>query len=132
MLDCLSAGILVVDHLTSPISHLPRAGELVIADELPLSIGGNAANVSMNLARLGVRVGAVGCVGRDPFGQFAIDTLHGGGVDVRGVRVLDGVPTAATLIVNVKGEDRRFIHAAGANAAMSADGIPRDLVKNCQ
>lgn len=132
MLDCLSAGILVVDHLTSPITHLPRAGELIMADELPLSIGGNAANVSMNLARLGVNVGAVGCVGRDAFGQFAIDTLKNGGVDVRGVRILDGVPTAATLIINVQGEDRRFIHAAGANAAMSADGIPRDLVKSCK
>jgi sugar/nucleoside kinase (ribokinase family) len=132
MLDCLSAGILVVDHLTSPISHLPRAGELIMADELPLSIGGNAANVSINLARLGVRVGAVGCVGRDPFGQFAIDTLKNGGVDIRGVRVLDGVPTAATLIINVKGEDRRFIHAAGANAAMTAEGIPRDLVECCK
>jgi sugar/nucleoside kinase (ribokinase family) len=132
MLDCLSAGILVVDHLTSPISHLPRAGELVMADELPLSIGGNAANVSMNLARLGVNVGAVGCVGDDVFGQFALQTLERGNVDVRGVRVLAGVPTAATLIVNVKGEDRRFIHAAGANALMTAEGIPVELIKQCK
>jgi sugar/nucleoside kinase (ribokinase family) len=51
---------------------------------------------------------------------------------VRGVRVLDGVPTAATLIINVKGEDRRFIHAAGANAATTVDGIPRELVKTCK
>jgi sugar/nucleoside kinase (ribokinase family) len=132
MLDCLSAGILVVDHLCSPVTHLPRAGELVMADELPLSIGGNAANVSMNLARLGVKVGAVGCVGRDVFGKFALDTLKAGGVDVRGVRELDGVATAATLIINVKGEDRRFIHAAGANAALTAGGIPTDLVAQCK
>jgi sugar/nucleoside kinase (ribokinase family) len=132
MLDCLSAGILVVDHLTAPISHLPRAGELVMADELPLSIGGNAANVSMNLARLSVKVGAVGCVGNDVFGQFALHTLQNGGVDVRGVRVLDGVPTAATLIINVKGEDRRFVHAAGANALMTAEGIPAELVRQCK
>ena len=132
MLDCLSAGILVVDHLTSPIPHLPRAGELVMADELPLSIGGNAANVSMNLARLGVNVGAVGCVGDDVFGQFALQTLQTGNVDVRGVRVLAGVPTAATLIINVKGEDRRFIHAAGANALMTAEGIPAELVSQCK
>ncbi|MEX2139079.1 MAG: carbohydrate kinase family protein [Pirellulales bacterium] len=132
MLDCLSAGILVVDHLTVPISHLPRAGELVMADELPLSIGGNAANVSMNLARLGVKVGAVGCVGDDVFGQFAVQTLQQGGVDVRGVRILVGIATAATLIINVKGEDRRFIHAAGANAALTADGIPSDLVRQCK
>jgi sugar/nucleoside kinase (ribokinase family) len=132
MLDCLSAGILVVDHLTSPVARLPRAGELVMADELPLSIGGNAANVSINLARLGVKVGVAGCVGRDAFGQFAIDTLRTGGVDIRGVRQLDGVATAATLILNVKGEDRRFIHAAGANAVMTADAIPPDLVAKCK
>ena len=84
-----------------------------MADELPLSIGGNAANVSMNLARLGVTVGAVGCVGDDVFGQFAIQTLKAGGVDMRGVSVLSGVATSATLILNVKGEDRRFIHTAG-------------------
>jgi sugar/nucleoside kinase (ribokinase family) len=132
MLDCLSAGILVVDHLTSPVARLPRAGELVMADELPLSIGGNAANVSINLARLGVKVGVAGCVGRDAFGQFAIDTLRGGGVDIRGVRQLDGVATAATLILNVRGEDRRFIHAAGANAVMTADAIPADLVAQCK
>lgn len=103
-----------------------------MADELPLSIGGNAANVSMNLARLGVNVGAVGCVGNDVFGQFAVQTLTKGGVDVRGVRVLEGIATSATLIINVKGEDRRFIHAAGANAAMTADGIPVDLVGQCK
>ena len=132
MLDCLSAGILVVDHLTAPISHLPRAGELVMADELPLSIGGNAANVSMNLARLGVKVGAVGCIGSDAFGQFALQTLQSGGVDVRGVRTLDRVATAATLIINVKGEDRRFIHSAGANATMTADAVPADLLRQCK
>ncbi len=87
-----------------------------MADDLPLSIGGNAANVSMDLARLGVKVGVAGVVGRDAFGQFAIDTLRAGGVDTTSVRVLDGVPTSATLILNVKGEDRRFIHCTGANA----------------
>jgi sugar/nucleoside kinase (ribokinase family) len=51
---------------------------------------------------------------------------------VRGVRVLAGVPTAATLIVNVKGEDRRFVHAAGANALMTAEGIPVELIKQCK
>ncbi len=132
MLDCLSVGILVVDHLTAPIERLPRAGELVMADDLPLSIGGNAANVSMNLARLGVKVGAVGCVGNDVFGRFATQTLLDGGVDIGAVRVLDRVSTSGTLIINVAGEDRRFIHAAGANAAMTADGVPKELVRRCK
>ena len=86
----------------------------------------------MNLARLGVGVGAVGCVGHDVFGRFAIDTLRNGGVDVRGVREVDAAPTPATLIINVKGEDRRFIHCAGANAAMTADGVDPELITQCK
>ena len=49
---------------------------------LPLSIGGCASNVAMDLARLGVSVGVVGCVGQDYFGRFIIDTLAAAGIDV--------------------------------------------------
>jgi sugar/nucleoside kinase (ribokinase family) len=34
--------------------------------------------------------------------------------------------------LNVKGEDRRFIHCAGANAVMKADDIPLDRVRQCK
>jgi hypothetical protein len=67
-IDCFSAGILVADHLCAPIDHLPAAGELVLTDDLPLQIGGCAANTAIDLARLGVRVGILGCVGQDPSG----------------------------------------------------------------
>lgn len=126
--ECLSAGIIVVDHLCAPIDRLPRAGELIMTEELPLSIGGNAANISIDLARLGVSVGAVGCVGRDVFGQFALDTLRSGGVDVRAIRVHEQAPTSGTLILNVQGEDRRFIHCAGANAVLRVEDIPLERV----
>ena len=45
----LCAGILVVDHLCTPIARLPREGELVLADRLPLAVGGCAANVAIDL-----------------------------------------------------------------------------------
>ena len=62
-------------------------------------------------------MGVVGCVGRDYFGRFIIDTLGDAGVDVRDVLQLRGVETSGTIILNVAGEDRRFIHTLGANAA---------------
>ncbi|HEX4129351.1 MAG TPA: sugar kinase [Pirellulales bacterium] len=125
-IECLSAGLLVADHLCTPISHLPRAGELVLADRLELTIGGCASNVAIDLARLGVRVAAVGCVGRDSFGEFVIDTLQRSGVDTRSIRQLDDVATSGTLIVNVAGEDRRFIHAIGANGRLAVEHVPID------
>ena len=82
-IDCLSVGILVADHLCDPIDRVPAAGELVFCPRLPLTIGGCASNVAIDLARLGVGVGVVGCVGDDLFGQFIIDTLTAAGVDVR-------------------------------------------------
>ena len=126
--DCFSAGILVADHLCAPIDHLPVAGELVLTDDLPLQIGGCAANTAIDLARLDVRVGILGCVGQDPFGQFIVETLAAQGINTHYVRRVSGVGTSGTLIVNVRGEDRRFIHMIGANGALRAEDIPLDLV----
>ena len=131
-IDCLSAGILVADHLCAPISHLPRSGELVISDRLPLAIGGCAANVAIDLTRVGVQTGVAGCVGRDPFGQFIIDTLAAHGIDTAAIRRMEGVETSGTLIVNVVGEDRRFIHCPGANAVLQAADIPLEWIRRAK
>jgi sugar/nucleoside kinase (ribokinase family) len=122
--DCLSVGILVADHLCDPIDRVPAAGELVLAARLPLAVGGCASNVALDLARLGVDVGVVGCVGQDAFGRFIVDSLAAARVDVADVHLLDDAETSGTLIINVRGEDRRFIHAAGANARLRAADIP--------
>lgn len=127
--ECLSVGILVADHLCEPIARLPAAGEVILCPRLPLSIGGCASNVAVDLARLGTSVGVVGCVGQDLFGRFVIDTLSAAGVDVAAIRQLADAETAGTLILNVRGEDRRFIHAPGANARLRAQDVPLESVR---
>lgn len=131
-LDCLSVGLLVADHLCDPIDHLPAAGELILAERLPLAIGGCAANVAIDLAKLGVRVGAVGCVGRDLFGRYVADTLRTGGVETSEVHELEGIGTSGTLIVNVRGEDRRFIHTVGANARLTTEHVSLDRLRQAK
>ena len=128
-IDCLSVGILVADHGCVPIDHAPAAGELVLTDGLSLSIGGCAANAAIDLARVGVKVGVVGSVGQDVFGQFIVETLEAGGVATSSVRRLTGVGTSGTLIVNVRGQDRRFVHTMGANARFTAADIPLERVR---
>jgi sugar/nucleoside kinase (ribokinase family) len=122
----LCAGIVVADHVSSPISHLPAAGELVLADQLVLTIGGCAANVAVDLVKLGVPARVVGCVGDDVFGRVVAEMLRDRQVDVSGLRVKPGMDTSQTLIVNVAGQDRRFIHTFGANAAFEAGDVPLD------
>lgn len=123
----LCAGVLVADHLCTPIDHMPTAGELVAADELVLNIGGCASNAAVALSKLGIRATLCGKVGDDVFGRFVAESLVGYGVDVSALAIDPELPTSQTLIVNVKGEDRRFIHSFGANKSLTAADLDRFL-----
>ncbi|MBM3993535.1 MAG: carbohydrate kinase family protein, partial [Planctomycetes bacterium] len=128
MIDVLCAGIIVADHVCTPISHLPAAGELVMADGMLLTVGGCAANAAVDLAKMQTRVSIVGRVGNDVFGRVVSDILRESGVDVSNLKTSAGLDTSQTLIVNVKGQDRRFIHTFGANRDFRASDIPMNLL----
>jgi sugar/nucleoside kinase (ribokinase family) len=130
--DVLCAGIIVADHVSSPLAHLPAAGELVLADQILLTIGGCAANVAVDLVKLGVNASVVGRVGDDVFGRVVAEMLRERGVGVETLRVAPRTDTSQTLIVNVAGQDRRFIHTFGANAGFQATDIPFEHVEHCK
>lgn len=97
-----------------------------------LTIGGCAANAAVDLTRMGVRSAVVGRVGGDVFGRVVGELLGEAGVDVSLIQVSAAAQTSQTLIVNVVGQDRRFVHTFGANAEFSAKDIPLDEVKRCK
>lgn len=125
-LDCLCAGIVVADHVCEPIDHLPASGELVLTAGTTITIGGCAANVSVDLARCGLSAAFAGVVGNDPLGEFSTRFLQDAGVGVESLIVSDDLPTSASLIIPVKGDDRRFIHSTGANDAFSPSRLDRE------
>lgn len=131
-IECLSAGILFADVACAPIDVLPEEGHLVPAEHIQLGLGGCASNTALDLAKLGVRVGASGCVGGDTFGEFIVKTLSDGCVDTRGIHRIEEVGSACTMIVNVRGQDRRFISNAGANTRFTVDHIPREWVRQAK
>lgn len=131
-IDVLSAGIVVADHVCTPISHVPAAGELVMADGMLLTIGGCAANAAVDLVKMGVQVAVVGRVGSDIFGRIVADLLNEHGVDVSSLQFTESKDTSQTLIVNVAGHDRRFIHTFGANGEFRAADIPLDRLDHCR
>jgi sugar/nucleoside kinase (ribokinase family) len=130
-LDALCAGIIVADHVCEPVDHVPAPGELVVTDRMDLLLGGCAANVAVGLTKLGRRAAVAGTVGRDQFGRFARESLQAAGVDVRHVSESD-CDTSGTLIINTRGEDRRFIHSLGANRDFSGAELTADLVRSAR
>src|SRR5215469_12098009 len=96
--EVLCAGIVVADHVCSPVSHVPAAGELVMAERMLLTIGGCAANAAVDLAKMGVRAAVAGRVGGDVFGRVVAELLGQTGVDASAIRVTSDAETSQTLI----------------------------------
>lgn len=130
MLDCLCVGIAVADHLCVPISRLPKSGELVLTEGLTLAIGGHAANISVDLAKVGVNVGITARVGNDLMGRFLREELTRAGVSSVNLVETPGVDTSGTLIVNVQGDDRRFIHCIGANGELDGSEVSDEMLRS--
>ncbi len=131
-IDCLCAGILFADYVCAPIARIPEPGELVPTDCLGIALGGCASNAGLDLAKVGVRVGVSGCVGDDFAGEFVIETLAAGKVDTSGIHRIAGPGTAGTMVINVKGQDRRFISTPAANTRFTVAHIPVDWVRQAK
>jgi sugar/nucleoside kinase (ribokinase family) len=122
-MDVFCLGIVIADMFASPIDSLPAPGELRVLERYLLSAGGCAANTAACLRRLGREVAVIGEVGGDLFGEFVLQDLQRLGIDGSAVRRSASRPTSTTYIINVKGEDRRYLHCMGANADFSLTGI---------
>lgn len=115
-----SAGILVADTICGPLPEMPPEGALVAVNDMPVKVGGCAANVAIDLVRQGAEVGLLGCLGEDAGADVITKYLVEAGVDTAALVRKPDSPTSKTVILLIEGEDRRFIHSFGANAALTA------------
>jgi len=129
--DCLCAGIVVADFVCAPVPRIPPAGGLEMTDAISPAIGGCASNVAIDLARLGRKALVVGRIGGDLPGRFVRDQLAAGGVDTTHLVESPG-QTSSTLVINVRNEDRRFIHAFGVSALFDGSEIAPPLVSQAK
>ena len=95
---------------------------------MPSKAGGCAANVAIDLAKQGMAAEVCGCVGADASAEVLLQSMQAAGVGCPQVQRLDSHPTSKTVILLVEGQDRRYIHVFGANAAFEVRQIPRDWI----
>ena len=97
-------------------------GATTWVERIEHSVGGNGANTSYALARLGTPVKLFGMVGSDAPGETVLAMLREAGVDTAGVRRSD-LPTAMTVCVVHPSGDRFFLHKVGASTHVSAEMV---------
>lgn len=130
--EVVCAGILVADHICDPIERLPREGELIATGGMEMSLGGCAANVAACLKKQGISSKIIGKVGEDLFGNMVLGMLESLKIQTSFISRDQNLATSQTMIVNVKGEDRRFIHCVGANASFQDLDFTWEKVSNCK
>jgi sugar/nucleoside kinase (ribokinase family) len=117
------AGTIVVDVPAHPVAGMPERGGLEAVERIDLYVGGVAANTGITLSRLGVPVGVIGCVGKDPLGRIVMDELSGWAEGLW-VHKDDTRSTSATLVLVHPDGERTFISAIGANAGLKEEHVP--------
>jgi sugar/nucleoside kinase (ribokinase family) len=84
---------------------------------------GAVANPGMALSRLGVSVGTIGCVGKDPLGEIVMEELSGWSQGLW-IHEDETRSTSATLVLVHPDGERTFISAVGANAGLREEHLP--------
>jgi sugar/nucleoside kinase (ribokinase family) len=96
-----------------------------------LVLGGSASIMACGAARLGLDVAFAGRVGDDPAGDFVRTSLADRGVNVDALIVDDTLPTPLTTILT-SGDDRAILTSPGCLPAISADDVPRSLLRSAR
>lgn len=124
-------GTYIVDVLGRPVSELPRGQVSSLLTEIRMTAAGTAGGTSVDLARLGARVVAIGAIGRDNIGEFLVAALEAEGVDASHLVHKDGVQTSATMLPIHPDGSRPAWHVPGANSTFTADDVPWDVLRSC-
>ena len=123
--DLLVVGDANPDVLVSGAPETPPAGQAeTLVDGGTLALGGSAAIVAHGAARLGLSTALVAMVGRDPAGDFVLDTLSAAGVDISGCTRHESLPTALTVCLNRPDGDRAILTAPGCLPAFGPEHVP--------
>jgi len=124
-LDVIVVGELNVDLILNGIDGFPVVGKEILSDQMELALGSSSAICASNLSSLGLKVGFLGVLGKDVFGQFVIEQLEKKGVDTSMIIVDDELKTGATIALSY-GEDRAMITHQGAMKYLTLDDIDSD------
>ena len=125
-LDVLLLGDLNVDTMMAIHQYPPPGGD-GLSDFVEVEVGGAVANSAVTLARLGLRTGLVGALGRDAWAEQVTRPLEAEGIDLRRVvRVERG--TGLSMIVATPDGERTMFSFRGANEELPPAHISAEML----
>ena len=128
MTEIVSMGVHILDVLGRYVSEIPPGQGISLIDEIRITAAGTSAGTSVDLAKLGCNVTAVGAVGNDEMGNILIGILNRYGVNTKYLARKEGVQTSGSILPIRPNGERPALHVMGSNAVFSFDDVPLDVV----
>ncbi len=130
-MDIVVVGDLNVDLVLAGLPALPAHRELRVAKGMRFALGGSSGIFACNAARLGARVGFVGKVGEDEFGDFLQRRLKESGVDTSRL-VRDRTERTGICISMSFPEDYAMVSYAGIREIFRLEDVDLEYVKTAR
>ncbi len=126
----LCVGMLVCDIPLYPVpDNILKLDSWKISNAVPTT-GGDALNVSVGLAKLGIEVSLCGRVGKDSNGAFVKECVKKEGVDISAVIEDLEYPTAASYILIDTLNERHFLASNKIFDSLTAEDVPEQKIKD--
>lgn len=124
------AGNVIVNHVKE-IEAYPQPGNLTTVTSVTQGLGGLVTIFLPALRGLDqeLPLTAIGMVGNDRMGEYAISQLNQTHIDTRLIGRHPALGTSFTDVMSQSGHERTFFHYRGANAGLGLDHIPLDNVR---
>ncbi len=130
-LDVIVIGELNVDIILNGMNQLPSIGKEIIAGEMEVTLGSSSAIFASNLSSVGTKVGYIGKIGKDNFGQIVIESLENRKVDTSYILRSDVLNTGITMILSFD-QDRANVTYPGAMNDLYLSDIDYDILKQAK
>lgn len=117
-------GSYVVD-LTARTPHMPKPGETVLGGPFKMGPGGKGGNQAVAAARMGAQVTMVTKVGKDLFGDDAIQNFKNEGIDSQFINQVEDESTGAALIAVDDSGENMIVVSLGACGTITEEEVQK-------
>ena len=125
-------GIFVADiSFSGP--KIPAVGETILGNKYNVGPGGKGCNQAVAIARLGAKVNFISKIGKDSYGELALDTLKKNNINTENIIQDDKLQTGvAGILVDQKSGKNAINVIVGAPNTLKISEINKqlDLIKN--
>ncbi len=132
MTKVVSLGIHIVDVHGHPVSEVPPGQGLALLKQVRFTVAGTAAGTSIDMAKLGLEVFAMGAIGQDEIGDFLVATMQKFGVDTSNLVRKQNAQTSCSMLPIRPNGERPALHVIGANGELTFEDVNLNTIAKCQ